>query len=139
MNEPFKTPAMRDLEEWVAATRAGRKPSLSLVTRHAGGDILGACLEKIIELTAPPPVTDNAPTAGDFRRAAALACAAATEDQAAVNVLICEAAEAGRFRTTLIASSLSVAQGMRADTPDGLQQLRDYVAQLAALEDEENN
>ncbi|ORW23669.1 hypothetical protein AWC18_04150 [Mycolicibacter nonchromogenicus] len=137
MSEPFRTAAARDLDIWIAATCSGGDPSLSLVTRHPWGDMLGAMLAKIIALTAPAPKADLMPNTGDYRRATALACAIASEDELGIDTLILEAAEAGRIRHTLLASACSVAQGMRADTQPGMDLLRRSVAQLAAIEDQE--
>lgn len=137
MTKPFLTPALRDLETYIAATRGGVDPSLSLLTRHPWGEMFGAMLVKIIELSVPQPVENLALSAGDYRRAAALACAAATEDTLGVDSIILEAAEAGRMRHALVAAALSVAQGMRADTPEGMERLRHNVALLAAIEQQE--
>lgn len=137
MNKPFLTPALRDLETYIAATQAGVGPSLTLLTRHHWNEMFGAMLAKIIELTAPAPQADLMPNTGDYRRATALACAIASEDELGIETLILEAAEAGRIRHTLLASACSVAQGMRADTQPGMDLLRRSVAQLAAIEDQE--
>lgn len=77
-------------------------------------------------------------TNGDYRRVTALTCAVATADPAGINAIIAEAETAHRTWHLIVAQALSLSLGMRADTPEGLDSLRQVVAGLTALEDKEN-
>lgn len=76
---------------------------------------------------------------GDYRRVAALAVAAATDNIDSLAQIASEAEELERYPQLLHAAGLSIARGMQADTPAGLERLRQHVLQLAADETEENN
>ncbi len=75
---------------------------------------------------------------GDYRRAAALACAAVTDDSAGMSEICAEAGELNRSSHLLRAAGLTIAKGLGADTPEGLDDLREIVAQLAVLEEQED-
>ncbi|OBH20798.1 hypothetical protein [Mycolicibacter sinensis] len=76
---------------------------------------------------------------GDYRRVAALAVAAATDNIDSLVQIANEAEELERYPQLLHAAGLTIAQGMGADTPEGLELLRRHVLQLAADETEEGN
>lgn len=75
---------------------------------------------------------------GDYRRCAALACAVATGDDQGIAAVLAEAEAGRRTWHLIVAQAVSVAKGFRADTPEGLQELRCMVARLVAEEGQEN-
>ncbi|MGV0699968.1 hypothetical protein [Mycolicibacter sinensis] len=131
--------ATRMVDTWLAARQAGHDAPATMLTDDArvGHRImLSAALVKLAELSVPPPGGDDTLTTGDYRRAAALACAVATNDALGSDVVVCEAAEKGRLRHTLLAAAVSIAQGMRADTQEGLEALRHTVNELSKEEED---
>lgn len=76
---------------------------------------------------------------GDYRRVAALACAAATNDIDGIVQIGLETDELQRYPQLLHAAGLTIAQGMQADTPAGLERLRQHVMQLRNDEEQELN
>lgn len=129
--------ATRMIDTWLAARFAGHDASPAMLTDDAkvGHRImLNAALIKLAAATVPPVDSGDTLTTGDYRRAAALACAVATNDTLGSDVVVCEAAEKGRLRHTLLAAATSIAQGFRADTHEGLEALRHTVNELSKEE-----
>ncbi|MGB6147472.1 hypothetical protein [Mycolicibacter algericus] len=129
--------ARKMIDTWLVARTAGHDAPVALLTDDARVGhrlMLNAALIKLTELTVPATATDDALTTGDYRRAAALACAVATNDTLGSDVVVCEAAEKGRLRHTLLAAAVSIAQGFRADTQQGLEALRHTVNELSKEE-----
>lgn len=129
--------------ELLAAVRArldGQPQPPITLTPQAWHYVSAVLVETLAQdFTEPAPITAPNPrlTHGDYRRAAALACAAITNDSAGLARICAEAGELDRASHLLRATAISLAKGLGADTPEGLADLREMVARLAALEAEE--
>lgn len=130
--------------ELLAAVRArldGQPQPPITLTPQAWRYVSAVLVEALAQdFTEPAPITAPNPrlTHGDYRRAAALACAAVTNDSAGMSEICAEAGELDRSSHLLRAAGLTIAKGLGADTPEGLDDLREIIAQLAALEEQED-
>lgn len=84
----------------------------------------------------PVQVTGTELTVADYRRAVTLACFTATADDKGAEQVYGEAEQAGRLWHLCMALAVSIGNGMRADTPEGLAALRDMLVDLTAQEDQ---
>lgn len=142
MKRPDRSARIRkELAVAVVACQRGEPLPAELspqATRYAAtllvGLLAGMWAEKS-ESAESPTAGGGRLNTGDYRRVAALTCAAVTGDSAGVREVAAEAAQKGRAEHLLTAAGLTVALATGATSDAGLAELRQMVARLAAEEE----
>lgn len=137
--ETWRNRARNELVAAIAARQNGEEEPPITLTTEAWQYIREMCIEFGAQYLRSGPNPSPGLNTGDYRRIASIACAAATGDDFAIQLVTREAAELGRTNHLLTAAGMSIANGFNAHTPEGLTELRQNVARLAALENEEEN